>query len=140
MWFMEWIRSRLVFNLLDPSHLELPSRKDQNLLARGTVAKVNLALVALPSFPFTVGASGRMIPNARLRDDSHVARKSIYLSGPTTLRSMEKISERALFEVTIPTILDLRWRRCETCAVLRMLQFAPFKWKEGVGARGAKSW
>ena len=51
---------RTFFNLLDPSQLDPRfAQRMKNLRAKGTVAKVNLALGDLPSFPSLAGAIGQ---------------------------------------------------------------------------------
>src|SRR5206468_555073 len=50
---------RTFFTLLDPAQLEPGfAQRMKNLRAKGTVAKVNLALGDLPSFPSLVGTVG----------------------------------------------------------------------------------
>src|SRR5207248_1277845 len=51
---------RTFFNLLDPSQLDPTfAQRIKNFRAKGTVAKVNLALADLPSFPSLAGAIGQ---------------------------------------------------------------------------------
>jgi phytoene dehydrogenase-like protein len=123
---------RTFFNLLDPSQLE-PSfaQRIKNLRARGTVAKVNLALGDLPSFPSLAGAIGQDGYLRALSGRIHIGPEIDYLERAYDASKYGEFPSAPYLDVTIPTILDPSLAPDAKHVLSAYVQFAPFKLQEG---------
>jgi phytoene dehydrogenase-like protein len=123
---------RTFFNLLDPSQLDPTfALRIRNIRAVGNVAKVNLALNDLPSFPAlagTVGADGfRQALSGRI----HIGPEIDYLERAFDASKYGEVSAAPYLDVTIPTLLDPSLAPEGKHVLSAYVQFAPFKLKEG---------
>jgi phytoene dehydrogenase-like protein len=123
---------RTFFNLIDPSQLD-PSfaQRMKNLRAKGTVAKVNLALGDLPSFPSLVGTVGPDGFRAALSGRIHIGPEIDYLERAYDASKYGDFSEAPYLDVTIPTILDPSLAPEGKHVLSSYVQFAPFTLKKG---------
>jgi phytoene dehydrogenase-like protein len=123
---------RTFFNLVDPSQLD-PSfaQRMKNLRAKGTVAKVNLALGDLPSFPSLVGTVGPDGFRSALSGRIHIGPEIDYLERAHDASKYGEFASAPYLDVTIPTILDPSLAPEGKHVMSAYVQFAPFKLKEG---------
>src|SRR5258706_4157366 len=123
---------RTFFKLLDPSQLE-PSfaQRMKNLRAKGTVAKVNLALGDLPSFPSLAGAIGQDGYLRALSGRIHIGPEIDYLERAYDVSKYGEFPNAPYLDVTIPTILDPSLAPDGKHVLSACVQFAPFTLKEG---------
>ncbi len=123
---------RTFFKLLDPTQLDPTfALRIRNVRAAGTVAKVNLALGGLPTFPaltdaiapdgFTKALSGRI----------HIGPEIDYLERAFDASKYGGFSSSPYLDVTIPTLLDPSLAPEGKHVLSAYVQFAPFKLKEG---------
>src|SRR5713226_5546480 len=120
---------RTFFKLLDPTLLDPTfAMRIRNLRASGNVAKVNMALGGLPSFPaleadasFLKAISGRI----------HIGPEIDYLERAFDASKYGEFSPAPYLDVTIPTILDPSLAPDGKHVLSAYVQFAPFKLKEG---------
>src|SRR5882724_2408564 len=99
----------------------------KNLRAKGTVAKVNLALGALPSFPSLVGTVGPDGFRAALSGRIHIGPGIDYLERAFDASKYGEFSSAPYLDVTIPTILDHSLAPEGKHVLSAYVQFAPFK-------------
>lgn len=94
---------RTFLKLVDPTYLD-PHYLQQvkNIRARGTLAKVNLALDALPKFR----CAGELDPESILGGVIHVGPTLDYLERAADAAKYGRISEKPFLEITIPTVGD----------------------------------
>ena len=128
---------RTFFKLLDPSQLD-PSfaQRMKNFRAKGTVAKVNLALGDLPSFPSLAGAIGQDGYLRALSGRIHIGPEIDYLERAYDASKYGEFPSAPYLDVTIPTILDPALAPDAKHVLSAYVQFAPFALREGSwGAR-----
>jgi phytoene dehydrogenase-like protein len=123
---------RTFFTLLDPSQLEPGfAQRIKNLRAKGTVAKVNLALGDLPSFPSLVGTVGPDGFRAALSGRIHIGPEIDYLERAFDASKYGEFASAPYLDVTIPTILDSSLAPEGKHVLSAYVQFAPYKLKDG---------
>jgi phytoene dehydrogenase-like protein len=123
---------RTFFDLLDPSQLD-PSfaQRMKNLRAKGTVAKVNLALGNLPSFPSLVGTVGPDGFRAAISGRIHIGPEIDYLERAYDASKYGQFASAPYLDVMIPTILDPSLAPEGKHVLSAYFQFAPFHLQEG---------
>jgi phytoene dehydrogenase-like protein len=123
---------RTFFNLLDPTQLEPGfAQRMKNLRAKGTVAKVNLALGDLPGFPSLAGTVGPDGFRAALSGRIHIGPEIDYLERAFDASKYGEFASAPYLDVTIPTILDPSLAPEGKHVLSAYVQFAPCKLKEG---------
>jgi phytoene dehydrogenase-like protein len=123
---------RTFFTLLDPSQLEPGfAQRMKNFRAKGTVAKVNLALGDLPSFPSLVGTVGPDGFRAALSGRIHIGPEIDYLERAFDASKYGEFASAPYLDVTIPTILDSSLAPDGKHVLSAYAQFAPYKLKDG---------
>ncbi|HXG54388.1 MAG TPA: NAD(P)/FAD-dependent oxidoreductase [Vicinamibacterales bacterium] len=116
---------RTFLSLLDPVELD-PSflTKIRNYRARGTVAKVHLALNALPSF--------RGVANpADLHGRIHIAPGIDYLERSFDASKYGELPSDPYLDVTVPTIGDPSFARAGKHVLSANVQFVPYQLANG---------
>jgi phytoene dehydrogenase-like protein len=122
---------RTFFNLVDPSQLDPTfALRLRNFRANGTVAKVNLALNDLPSFPALAGAVGPDGFRQALSGRIHIGPEIDYLERAFDASKYGEFSTAPYLDVTIPTLLDPSLAPEGKHVLSAYVQFAPFKLKE----------
>lgn len=109
---------------LDPNFLS----KIQNYRAVGTVAKVNLALSALPSFIALKNDTGA---NNRLTGRIHIGPNIDYLERAFDAAKYGEYSAQPYMDVTIPSLSDQSLAPGGAHVMSVHVQYAPYKLKEG---------
>src|SRR5271155_953231 len=123
---------RTFFNLVDPSQLDPTfALRIRNIRANGTVAKVNLALGALPSFPALTDAVAPDGARQALSGRIHIGPEIDYLERAFDASKYGEFSTSPYLDVTIPTLLDASLAPEGKHVLSAYVQFAPFKLKEG---------
>jgi phytoene dehydrogenase-like protein len=123
---------RTFFNLIDPSQLDPGfAQRMKNLRAKGTVAKVNLALGDLPQFPSLAGAIGQDGFRAALSGRIHIGPEIDYLERAYDASKYGEFAQAPYLDVTIPTLLDPSLAPEGKHVMSAYVQFAPYKLKEG---------
>jgi phytoene dehydrogenase-like protein len=123
---------RTFFNLLDPSQLDPTfALRIRNIRAAGNVAKVNLALNDLPSFPALAGAVGPDGFRQALSGRIHIGPEIDYLERAFDASKYGEFSSAPYLDVTIPTLLDSSLAPEGKHVLSAYVQFAPYKLKEG---------
>jgi phytoene dehydrogenase-like protein len=123
---------RTFLNLIDPSQLDPTfAQRMKNLRARGTVAKVNLALGDLPSFPSLAGAIGQDGYLRALSGRIHIGPEIDYLERAYDASKYGEFPSAPYLDVTIPTILDPSLAPDAKHVLSAYVQFAPFTLKQG---------
>src|SRR3954470_17518714 len=113
-----------LLSLLDPGHLEPDFVvKTRNYRSVGTVAKVNLALSALPKF---TAANGEVL-TGRI----HIGPEIDYLERAFDHSKYGEFSTKPYLEATIPTIADPSLAPAGKHVMSVYMQFAPFELKNG---------
>jgi len=113
--------------LVDPAELDPSFRhKIQNYRAHGTVAKVNLALSALPKFA-AVNGDG----SDRLAGRIHIGPEIDYLERAFDAAKYGDFSRQPYLDVTIPTLTDPSLAPNGAHVMSIHAQFAPYELKEG---------
>ena len=116
---------RTLLKLVDPTHLTPDFvMKLQNYRMPGTVAKVNLALSALPKFTALKGDDDALCAAAFTS-----ARRSITWSAPSTNRSTAISRQHPYLEVAIPSLTDPSLAPEGKHVMSIYMQYAPFKLK-----------
>jgi phytoene dehydrogenase-like protein len=128
---------RTFLKLIDPVHLA-PSFvvKMRNFRANGTVAKVNLALDALPSFTAlqnfsTAQALSMNDGTAALSGRIHIGPDIDYLERAFDASKYGEFSRRPYLDVMIPSILDPSVAPQGKHVMSIYAQFAPYRLKQG---------
>jgi phytoene dehydrogenase-like protein len=117
---------RTLLTLVDPIHLTPDFvMKLQNYRMPGTVAKVNLALSALPKFSALNGN------DAALRDRIHIGPEIDYLERAFDESKYGSFSPRPYLEVTIPSLTDPSLAPSGKHVMSIYMQYAPFKLRNG---------
>jgi len=115
---------RTLLTLVDPTHLTPDFvMKLQNYRMPGTVAKINLALSALPKFTALNGN------DAALRGRIHIGPEIDYLERAFDESKYGSFSPHPYLEVTIPTLTDPSLAPNGKHAMSIYMQYAPFKLK-----------
>jgi phytoene dehydrogenase-like protein len=115
---------RTLLSLVDPIHLTPDFvMKLQNIRMPGTVAKVNLALSALPKFTALSGAE------AALHGRIHVGPEIDYLERAFDESKYGNFSPHPYLEVTIPSLTDPSLAPTGKHVMSIYMQYAPFKLK-----------
>ncbi len=123
---------RTFFNLVDPAQLDPTfANRMKNFRAKGTVAKVNLALGDLPSFPSLAGTVGPDGFRQALSGRIHIGPEIDYLERAYDASKYGEFSSSPYLDVTIPTLLDPSLAPAGKHVLSAYVQFAPFKLKEG---------
>ena len=115
--------------LLDPVHLP-PSFvvKMQNYRSNGTMAKLNLALDALPSFTAARNSNGG---DAALAGRIHIGPGIDYLERAFDHSKYGEFSREPYLDVMIPTLLDPSLAPEGKHVISVCMQFAPYRIKNG---------
>jgi phytoene dehydrogenase-like protein len=115
--------------LVDPAELD-PSFliKIRNYRAHGAVAKVNLALLALPQF---AGLDDQDAPE-RLSGRIHIGPEIDYLERAFDAAKYGDFSPRPYLDITIPSLTDQSLAPSGGHVMSIHMQFAPYQLKEGV--------
>jgi phytoene dehydrogenase-like protein len=115
---------RTLLTLVDPTHLTPDFvMKLQNIRMPGTVAKVNLALSALPKFTALNGN------DASLRGRIHIGPEIDYLERAFDESKYGNFSPHPYLEVTIPSLTDSSLAPSGKHVISIYMQYAPFKLK-----------
>ena len=119
---------RTFFKLLDPTQLDPTfALRIRNVRASGTVAKVNLALGGLPTFPALTDA---IAPDGFIKALSgriHIGPEIDYLERAFDASKYGEFSSSPYLDVTIPTLLDPALAPEGKHVLSAYVQFAPFK-------------
>ena len=117
---------RTLLTLVDPTHLTPDFvMKLQNYRMPGTVAKVNLALSALPKFAALNGN------DAAMRGRIHIGPEIDYLERAFDESKYGDFSPHPYLEVTIPSLTDPSLAPNGKHVMSVYMQYAPFKLKSG---------
>ena len=117
---------RTLLKLVDPTHLAPDFvMKLQNYRMPGTVAKVNLALSALPKF------TALAADDAALRGRLHIGPEIDYLERAFDESKYGNFSPEPYLEVTLPTLTDPSLAPGGKHVMSVYVQYAPFKLKNG---------
>jgi phytoene dehydrogenase-like protein len=123
---------RTFFNLVDPSQLDPTfATRIRNIRAAGTIAKVNFALDALPTFPALTDAVAQDGFLRALSGRIHIGPEIDYLEHAFDASKYGEFSTAPYLDVTIPTLLDPSLAPEGKHVLSAYVQFAPFKLKEG---------
>jgi phytoene dehydrogenase-like protein len=115
---------RTLLTLVDPTHLTPDFvMKLQNIRMPGTVAKVNLALSALPKFTALNGS------DAALRGRIHIGPEIDYLERAFDESKYGNYSPHPYLEVTVPSLTDTSLAPSGKHVMSIYMQYAPFKLK-----------
>ena len=114
---------RTLLTLVDPTHLTPDFvMKLQNIRMPGTVAKVNLALSALPKFT-------ALNDEASLRGRIHIAPEIDYMERAFDESKYGNFSPHPYLEVTVPSLTDPSLAPGGKHVMSVYMQYAPFKLK-----------
>jgi phytoene dehydrogenase-like protein len=123
---------RTFFQLLEPASLDpVFAMRMKNFRARGSVAKVHLALGDLPNFPSLGNAIGSDGFHEALSGRIHIGYEIDYLEKAFDATKYGEISSAPYLDVTIPTLLDPALAPPGKHVLSAYFQFAPYKLKEG---------
>jgi phytoene dehydrogenase-like protein len=123
---------RTFFQLMDPSQLDPTfALRIRNIRANGTVAKVNLALNDLPTFPSLAGAVGADGFRQALSGRIHIGPEIDYLERAFDASKYGEFSDAPYLDLTIPTLLDPSLAPEGKHVLSAYVQFAPYKLKNG---------
>lgn len=124
---------RTFLRLLDPGILP-PSftLKMQHYRCNGTVAKLNLALDALPSF---AALRSTLDGSAALAGRIHIGPGIDYLERAFDASKYGEFSREPYLDISIPSILDDSLAPPGKHVMSVHMQFAPYRWKRGNWAR-----
>jgi phytoene dehydrogenase-like protein len=115
---------RTLLTLVDPTHLTPDFvMKLQNIRMQGTVAKVNLALSALPKFTALNGKDDS------LRGRLHIGPEIDYLERAFDESKYGNLSPHPYLEVTVPSLTDSSLAPSGKHVMSIYMQYAPFKLK-----------
>jgi len=111
--------------LVEPTYVDpLFLLQVKNIRARGTVAKVNLALDALPNFKSTTGQS------AELGGIIHVGPTTEYLERAADDAKYGRVSQAPFLEITLPSISDPSLAPAGKHVMSVWMQSAPYHLRE----------
>ncbi len=116
---------RTLLGLVDPTHFDPDFvAKAQHYRASGTLAKVNLALSGLPTFPWAA------TPDL-LRGRIHIGPTVEYLERASDASKYGEVSAQPHLEITIPSLSDASLAP-QSCHVMSIwVQYAPYRLKSG---------
>jgi phytoene dehydrogenase-like protein len=118
---------RTFLGLLDPVHLTPDFLgKMQSYRARGTMAKVNLALAALPEFPALAEAGAQALAGR-----IHIGPEIDYLERAFDDAKYGDLSRQPYLDVMIPSVSDTSLAPADAHVMSVCVQFAPYKLKTG---------
>jgi len=124
---------RTLFDLAGPQYLEPETmRHVRNIIFRGSVARLNLALDGLPAF---VGATDPEQLTGRIR----VSPSLDYLERAYDAAKYGRISERPYLEMTTPTLIDPALAPAGEHVLTITAQYAPYALREGTWADGQEA-
>jgi phytoene dehydrogenase-like protein len=116
---------RTLLKLVDPTYLSPDfATKLQHVRMPGTVAKVNLALSALPKFPALNGNE------EALRGRIHIGPEIDYLEHAFDESKYGQFSKQPYLEVTIPSLTDPSLAPAGKHVMSIYMQYAPFKLRD----------
>jgi phytoene dehydrogenase-like protein len=116
---------RTLLKLTDPTHLSPDFvQKLQHYRGNGTVAKVNLALSALPNFTALKNGDG-----AALKGRIHIGPEIDYLERAFDESKYGNFSRRPYLEATIPSLTDPTLAPAGKHVMSIYMQYAPYKLK-----------
>jgi phytoene dehydrogenase-like protein len=120
---------RTFFKLVDPSQLDPTfANRMKNFRSNGNVAKVNLALGGLPTFPALDASEGSL---KALSGRIHIGPEIDYLERAFDASKYGEFSKAPYLDVTIPTILDPGLAPDGKHVLSAYVQFAPYNLREG---------
>jgi phytoene dehydrogenase-like protein len=123
---------RTLLKLTDPTHLSPDFvQKMQHYRGNGTVAKVNLALSALPTFPALKNADG-----SALKGRIHIGHEIDYLERAFDESKYGNFSRQPYLEATIPSLTDPTLAPDGKHVMSIYMQYAPYKLKGGWDQNG----
>jgi phytoene dehydrogenase-like protein len=123
---------RTFFQLLDPTQLDpVFAMRMKNFRARGSAAKVHLALGDLPNFPALSNAVAPDGFREALSGRIHVGYEIDYLEKAFDAWKYGEISQAPYLDVTIPTILDPSLAPEGKHVLSAYFQFAPYRLRQG---------
>lgn len=118
---------RTFLGLLDPAHLTPDFLgKMQNYRVHGTMAKVNLALSALPDFPALAEAGAQALAGR-----IHIGPEIDYLERAFDDSKYGDFSRQPYLDVMIPSVSDSSLAPAGSHVMSVCVQFAPYKLKNG---------
>jgi phytoene dehydrogenase-like protein len=122
----------LAFGVLEPSFLN----KIRNYRAHGTVAKVHLALSALPKFSYRTAGGSQRVETAsndleKLSGRIHIGPDIDYLERAFDAAKYGDFSPRPCLDITIPSLTDPSLAPSGAHVMSIHAQFAPYKLKDG---------
>lgn len=125
-----------ILELMDPGELEPSFRnKIQNYRALGTVAKVHLALAALPKFENIECANGDC--REKLSGRIHIGPEIDYLERAFDAAKYGEFSPQPYMDITIPTLTDSSLAPDGAHVMSIHAQFAPYQLRSaGLGPAG----
>ncbi len=122
---------RTFLSLLDPVHLDpFFLTQIRNYRSLGNVAKINLALDALPEFPALASLDGGD-PSKLLIGRLHIGHEIDYLERAFDASKYGEISSEPILEVAVPSLLDPALAPAGKHVMSIYAQFAPYKLREG---------
>ena len=123
---------RTLLKLTDPTHLSPDFvQKLQHYRGNGTVAKVNLALSALPTFTALKNADG-----SALKGRIHIGHEIDYLERAFDESKYGNFSRQPYLEATIPSLTDPTLAPDGKHVMSIYMQYAPYKLKGGWDQNG----
>ncbi len=124
---------RTLLRLVDPALLEPDVRnRYADYRCEGAVAKVNLALSALPKFAALASANGGTpAGSAALQGRIHIGPAVEYLERAFDDAKYGDLSKRPFLEVTIPTLIDPSLAPEGRHVMSILVQYAPYRLKTG---------
>jgi len=123
---------RTFFRLLDPTSFDpVFAARIRNLRARGSVAKVLLALGELPKFPSLANAAAPEGFREALAGRIHIGPEIDYLERAFDAAKYGDISAAPYLDVTLPTVHDPSLAPEGKHVLSANFQFAPYKLREG---------
>jgi phytoene dehydrogenase-like protein len=123
---------RTFFHLLDPAQLDPRfAQRIKNLRMKGTVAKVNLALGELPSFPSLADAIGQDGYLRALSGRIHIGPEIDYLERAFDASKYGELPSAPYLDVTIPSVLDPSLAPDAKHVLSAYVQFTPFTLAHG---------
>jgi phytoene dehydrogenase-like protein len=123
---------RTFFQLLEPAILDpVFAMRMKNFRARGSVAKVHLALGGLPEFPSLANAVAPDGFHEALSGRIHIGHEIDYLEKAFDATKYGEISAAPYLDVTIPTLLDPSLAPEGKHVLSAYFQFTPHQLREG---------
>jgi phytoene dehydrogenase-like protein len=118
---------RTFLNLVEPTYLDPHFLLQvRNIRSRGTVAKINLALDALPQFKSAANRKGATLLGGII----HIGPTLDYLEHASDNAKYGRFSKQPFLEITIPTIADPSLAPAGKHVMSIWMQYAPYYLKE----------